>query len=108
MNISDLAEEEIVPGIRVKAINTGKLGTITYVDHKDDDYTYILWDKDERPYPYAGFYRHLSTPYCEVLLNKDGSIKKSKLIINKQNQKHNIPLCWLLCFYMKKGYIYTS
>ena len=65
MKISDLSEDEIKIGLRVRSMaNPEKIGTVVSVDPPPyETYWYILWDGDE--YPFSGFYwNHCD---CEVV-----------------------------------------
>lgn len=65
MKISDLSEDEIKIGLRVRSMtNPNKIGTVVAVDPPPHEtYWYILWDGDLQPY--GGFYwNHCE---CEVV-----------------------------------------
>lgn len=64
MRINELTQEQIVVGLRIKSLVSDKLGTIVEVDHKDDDYAWIRWDGDDKPY--SGFYG--TDCECEVVV----------------------------------------
>jgi len=65
MKISDLKQEDIVVGLRIKSLISDKLATIVKVDHEDDDYAWVLWDGEEKPF--SGFYG--TNCECEVMGN---------------------------------------
>lgn len=65
MRICDLPEEKIVVGMRIRSLVPPhtKLGTIVKIDPDDDDYAWIHWDGDDKPY--GGFYGNACK--CEVV-----------------------------------------
>lgn len=82
MRIKDLSEDQITPGLRIKGLKTGKLGTVVYVDRHDDDFAYI-WFDDENVAT-SGFYGndcdcevdgHLNNPKDMMKMIKSAGVK---------------------------------
>ena len=64
MRICDMKEEDIVIGLRVRGLKTGKLGTIVKSETKGSEtYHFILWDGELEPN--SGFY--WNDCECEVV-----------------------------------------
>lgn len=64
MIISDLLEKQIFVGMRIRSlVDPNKLGTIVKIDRDDDNYAWIQWDGDYKPF--SGFYGNNCD--CEVV-----------------------------------------
>jgi hypothetical protein len=61
MRICDLAEDEVVIGLRVKSLKNGRPGIITKIDLSDDRFTTIIWEDGNE----SGFYGNDCE--CEIL-----------------------------------------
>lgn len=67
MKVSDLKEEDIKVGMRIRGLVSGKIGTIIRIDHHDDNYAWVSWEgEDER----AGFYGNC----CECEVVEEGGV----------------------------------
>jgi len=63
MKISDLTQDQIHIGLRVKGQSTGRLGMIVEIDYDDDNFAYIKWDDESKAT--SGFYG--TDCECEVI-----------------------------------------
>lgn len=63
MRINELTPEQIVVGLRIKGLASGRPGTIVRIDKDDDNYAYIQWDGED--IIYSGFYGTDCT--CEIV-----------------------------------------
>ena len=67
MKISDLQQDQIKIGLRVKGLKSGKLGTIVLIEDKRGmPYSHILWDGED--VPFSGFFDNDCE--CEVVENE--------------------------------------
>lgn len=65
MKISDLKQENIVIGLKIRSLkNPNKIGQIVKIDHDDDQYAWVLWSGEEKAY--SGFYG--TDCECELVL----------------------------------------
>jgi len=69
MRIHDLAEAEIVVGLRVKSQSKNRFGTVVEIDNSDDNFAWILWDGEAGPF--SGFYRNDCD--CGVVCDDSGN-----------------------------------
>ena len=71
MRICDLNPEQVVIGLRLRALNNrNKKGTVVSINHQDDDYAWIKWDGEEKIA--SGFYGNDCE--CEVVENEEQEI----------------------------------
>ena len=63
MRINELKLKDIHVGMRVRSLCSDRQGTIVEINHADDDYAWIQWDGDDKPY--GGFYGN--NCQCEVV-----------------------------------------
>lgn len=64
MKISDLTQGQIVVGMKIRSLtDPNKTGTIVAIDPKDDYYSWVQWDGEDKPY--GGFYGNDCK--CEVV-----------------------------------------
>ncbi len=63
MKVKDLKIEDIKVGMIIKGLKTGIKGTVTFIDKKDDNYAWILWENEKTEF--SGFYGNNCE--CEVL-----------------------------------------
>ena len=64
MRVNELKPEDIHVGMKIRSLkNPNKLATVVDIDHADDDFAWIQWEGDDKPY--SGFYGNNCS--CEVV-----------------------------------------
>lgn len=63
MRICDLSSDKLYVGMRIKSLTKDRYGTLVANDYHDDNYWWIQWDGESKPY--GGFYG--TDCSCEVV-----------------------------------------
>ena len=63
MKVSELRHVDIKVGLRIRGLETGKIGTVVSISNDGDDYAWILWDGESKVT--SGFYGNACE--CEVI-----------------------------------------
>lgn len=64
MKVCNLRLEQVVVGLKIRGlVPPYRIGTVTHIDHKDDDYAWILWEGEDKEH--SGFYGNDCK--CEVV-----------------------------------------
>ncbi len=75
MRVCELPIEQVIVGLRLRGLQTGKLGTIVSIDENDDRLALIRWDGDDNPT--SGFHRNECE--CEVYLGYQAGIIEPRI-----------------------------
>ncbi len=62
MKVKDLPVDKVVVGLKIKGLETGRLGTVVSIDETDDRFAWVRWGEDA---PFSGFYGNDCD--CEVV-----------------------------------------